>query len=456
MSLYETKYYPDKFYIKFDEEKFDNLLTIDDCGQFGLELSVFIHEYYHYLTNITTFQGIRSFNAIFQDKIRIITIIQKKCGGLDGFPLFSNNREDCQPLIKYWKDVDDIITGDSALQRIALEINNSPAKRVQISNISYEYMPLSVEINGELIEGEHEMVFLDVDGITNNHFMLPIAAVDEFLSASIDEYLFQTDTTDNIRLLQGRPYYPYLFFDEILNFMGRSQIDAKLKIIIAYKALHGNNPTVNLIEILKKISNDEDKFVNDPFTFLETHFNWIAHDHFEQSLKYAYSFINECHNHGRLNLANVYSIIYNKAQLARQKLESDPYYFIRPLINSDLKIKEGRENYLNFLKTLLTEFNSFLQLKDHKLVDAFCNPEKTPLAFMLAAYEILKGAEKYKFIERTVTEYDLDLDDSVGFDKLENLPTKTPLTAIWHIALNDLSFYALYLDYRNKRKTTID
>lgn len=450
MNLYETKYYPDKFYIKFDDENIENLLTIDDCGQFGLELSVFIHEYYHYLTNITTFQGLRSFNAIFQDKIRIITKIQKKCGGLDGFPLFSNNREDCQPLIKYWKDVDDIITGDSALHRIALEINNSPAKRVQISNISYEYMPLSVEIDGKLIEGEHEMVFLDVDGITNNHFMLPIAAVDEFLSASIDEYLFQTDTTDNIRLLQARPYYPYLFFDEILNFMGLSQLDAKLKIIIAYKALHGNNPTVNLIEILKKISTDEDKFLNDPFIFLETHFNWRAHNLLEGPLRYAYLFIIECESHGRLNLANVYKLIFNKVQLARQKLESDPYYFIRPLIKNDLGKIEGRVNYLNFLKTLLKDFNSFLQLKNHKLVDAFCNPDKTPLAFMLVTYEILKGAEKYKFIERTTNDYDLD--DSIGFDKLENLPTKLPLTAIWHIALNDLSFYKLYLDYRNNGK----
>lgn len=66
---------------------------------------------------------------------------------------------------------------------------------------------------------------------------------------------------------------------------------------------------------------------------------------------------------------------------------------------------------------------------------------------MLAMYEILNGVENNKIIERKERRYDFD--GKPESDKLENLPDTLPLTLIWHNALNDLSFYALYLKYRN-------
>lgn len=57
MSINNIKYFPDKFYIRFDDDVVDNLLHLDCNNQYGVELSVFIHEFYHYLANITTFLG---------------------------------------------------------------------------------------------------------------------------------------------------------------------------------------------------------------------------------------------------------------------------------------------------------------------------------------------------------------------------------------------------------------
>ena len=96
MNINDITYFPDKFYIRFDEDVVDNLVHLDGNDQYGIELSVFIHEFYHYLANITTFQGLRAFNVCFQDKIRIVTRLLKRCGGLDAFPLTSNLRDDCK------------------------------------------------------------------------------------------------------------------------------------------------------------------------------------------------------------------------------------------------------------------------------------------------------------------------------------------------------------------------
>lgn len=449
MGLYDTKYYPDKFYIKFDMEKIENLLHLDDHNQYSLELAVFIHEFYHYLTNISTFQGLRAFNVSFQDKIRIITIVQKCCG-LDGFPLLSNTRDDCKYLIDYWKDINEIILGDSALKKIASEIHNSPSKRVRITNIRKVAHEIQTPINKKIVSGIRELVYLDVEGITTSSFMLPIAAIDEFLSSSIDEYLHESDATNNLELLKKRPFYPYLIFDDILRFYGIYQINANYKILIAYKALHGQNPAVNLIEIIECVSENIDEFLADPIGFLESHFHWEESKLLATQLWYLYGFIEECKDHKRYNLASVSSIIYNGGGKAAIKLQNDPYYFVRPYFEYDLKTTEGRSLFLDFLKNILKDFNSFLQLKGRELMDIFNDPEKNHLALMLASYEILEGAEKSKIIERGQKEYDFE--ENPEKDKIENLPDKLPLTRIWHNALNDLSFYLLYLDYFRDKK----
>lgn len=447
MNINDITYFPDKFYIRFDEDVVDNLVHLDGNDQYGIELSVFIHEFYHYLANITTFQGLRAFNVCFQDKIRIVTRLLKRCGGLDAFPLTSNLRDDCKSSIAYWKGVDEITIGDSALRTKALEIDNSPSRKIRLKDVDIKQVPLTVSLDTGDVQGAREMVFLEVDGIADNKFVLPIAAIDEMLSSSIDEYLFVTGTSEYREVLSQRPFYPYSFFDELLHYYGMDWVDAKYKIILSFKAIHGDNPVVNLIQILKKVSTEVDSFYQDPLNYLEKHFPANDYALLNGPCMYVYNFIKECDSAGRHNLANACSIIYERGRRAAEHLKRDPYYFIRPLVENDLTTTAGRQNYLDFLKDLIGEFDAFLQLKDKKLIGAFSEPEKNHLAFVLAIYEILDGLENSKIVERTVTQYEFD-GDPADCDKLENLPDQLPLTTVWHNALNDLSLYALYLDYR--------
>lgn len=447
MDINKIKYYPEKFCIRFDGEDVHNIIKIEDDGKFSLELSCFLHEYYHYLTNTTTFQGIRAFNVSFQDKIRIITIIQNQCG-LDGFPLFDNGFSSCSDLINYWKDIDKIITGDSALREICIEIENSPSKSVNIKNIEITNVALPVEIEEHLINGEREMVKFEVEGIAKNIFYLPIAAIDEFLSSSIDELLFETGTVDNLQVLQSRPLYPYKFFDKILQFFNLSRFDTKYKILIAYKALHGPNPSKNLIQIIENISKNQTLFCQNPIDFLDKICVTRECDLLNSVLAYLFKLIIECNQQKRYNLAKVSDIIYEKGILAQELLRNDPYYFVRPFIELDFYNASGREKYIEFIKDLMSKFDGFLQLRKKELVGAFTNPQKNLLAMMLAIYEILKESESSKIIERKVTDYELD--GAPGYDKLCNLPEIMPLTTVWYNALNELSFYVLYLDYRKR------
>lgn len=450
MSINNIKYFSDKFYIRFDEDTVDNLLHLDSNDQYSVELSVFIHEFYHYLANITTFQGLRAFNVCFQDKIRIVTRLLKRCGGLDAFPLTKNQRPDCKSSIAYWNGVDDITTGDSALRTKAIEIDNSPSRKVQLKKVDIRQVPLTVSLDTGDVEGAREMVFLEVDGIAKSNFILPIAAIDEMLSSSIDEYLFETGSAVNREILSGRPFYPYSFFDELLHYYGMDRVEARYKIILAYKAIHGDNPVVNLIRILEEVSTDVECFYKDPLNYLERLSPSNDYALLNGPCLYVYNFINECDSSGRHNLANACSIIYERGRRAAEHLKMNPYYFIRPLVENDLTTAEGRQRYLYFLKDLIGEFDAFLQLKDKKLIGAFSYPEKNHLAFILATYEILEGLEKNKIVERTETLYEFD-GDPADSDKLRNLPDQLPLTTVWHNALNELSLYALYLEYRKNR-----
>lgn len=449
MGINDIKYFPDKFYIRFDEDVVGNLVHLDCNNQYSVELSVFIHEFYHYLANITTFQGLRAFNACFQDKIRIVTRLLKRCGGLDAFPLTTNKRVDCKASIAYWKGVDDITTGDSALRTKALEIDNSPSRRVRLKNVDIKQVPLTVSLDTGDVQGAREMVYLEVDGIADSTFALPIAAIDEMLSSSIDEYLFVTGSTENRDILSGRPFYPYSFFDELLHYYRMERVEARYKIILSYKAIHGDNPVVNLIHILEKVSTDVECFYQDPFNYLEKYFPNNEYALLNAPCLYLYNFINECESAGRHNLANACSIIYKRGRRAAEHLKRDPYYFIRPLVENDLTTVVDRQKYLQFLKDMIGEFDAFLQLKDKRLIGAFSDPEKNHLAFVLAIYEILHGLENYRIVERTISDYEFD-GDPTDCDKFSNLPDRLPLTAVWHNALNDLSLYALYLDYRKK------
>ena len=457
MDLKNIGYMPDKFYIKFNEDNLDNLIKLDENNKFSEELSVFIHEYYHYLNNVTTFQGLRSFNYNFIDKVKLITRLQCFGGGLKAFPVNENSDPNCQDEIKYWYDTNKLDSGDSNVVKIAEEINNTQTRRVRLINIRPVEEVLDCIVGGQVISGPRTHVQLEVEGIKADKFNLNLAALDEFLSASIDELLYENDVTDNMEILQNRHFYPYRFFDELLRFKGLEREEPKFKLLIVYKAMHTDNPTVKLIEIIDRVAENPEEFYNSPIEYLEKNFPINEIQWIDKSLQYLYDSSQEFGSlkHKRYNLSNVLNIIYNTVSQAKCKLMGDPYYFVRVFIENDLKTIEGRKRVLEFIKENLKVFNCFLQLKEGKLIDPFKCKYEPHIKLILAIHEILSGVENERYLSRNTDRYKYQLDENPEDYKIENFH-EPPFTSIWQIAMNELSFMGLYLEDKKKGTTEVD
>ena len=189
MDLQKIKYIADRYYINLDGFDLNNLNNFATDATFSMQQAIYIHEYYHYLTNITTFFGVRQFNCAFQDKVRLITILLKKAG-LDAFPIGTNSRADCAYEIEYCKSVDDIMNLDDLDKDFYEKVMKSPNKRFTITNYTKKFIPVSAVKDGVLQKGAHSYYEIAIDGVpTANSFNLSDGMIDEFLNRSIDEYL---------------------------------------------------------------------------------------------------------------------------------------------------------------------------------------------------------------------------------------------------------------------------
>ena len=87
-----------------------------------------------------------------------------------------------------------------------------------------------------------------------------------------------------------------------------------------------------------------------------------------------------------------------------------------------------------------------------KMIDADKDSFKNHLAFHIAAYEIFDSLYAYRIAQRLPKrkmryQYPVESPDT---DKLESLPDVLPLIETWHVARNDLSLYAVYLNEKKK------
>ncbi len=234
IDLTKIKYYPDRFYICLDGFDTDNLTTFITDLNIGQHQAIFIHEYYHYLTNITTFPGIRQFNLNFCDRFRLSTILTSK-EGINAYPINANNFLNCKEDVAYWKSVSEIIDEDDIDYKLVEETENSPNKKFEIVSIQTVHKPMSVVVNGIQHNGARILINIETAGLLNiQSFNLKFGAIDEFLSSAIDEYLFENDLSDiDPSFLSQRPFYPYCFFDKLLAFYEIQRPSAFEKILIA-------------------------------------------------------------------------------------------------------------------------------------------------------------------------------------------------------------------------------
>lgn len=269
MNLHNIKYLADKYYINLDGFDLNNLNNFANDATFSQQQAIYIHEYYHYLTNITTFFGVRQFNCAFQDKVRLITILLKKAG-LDAFPIETNTRADCAYEVEYWKSVDEILNLDDLDTDFYVKVMASPNKRFTITGHNRKLTSISAVKDGVLQKGGHSYYEIYIDGVpTVNKFNLSDGMIDEFLNRSIDEFLFEHNMADNCDVLRSQDFYPYQVYDELLHYFGFDRVETRLKIMLTYFALHSFNPVVCLIETLEAIkSYGFEIFANNPEAFL--------------------------------------------------------------------------------------------------------------------------------------------------------------------------------------------
>lgn len=459
MDLTKIKYMPDRYYIRLDGFDMENLNKFAQDATFSLQQAIYIHEYYHYLTNITTFFGAREFNVAFQDKVRLITRLTKKAG-LDAFPIRTNTLECCKADIDYWESIDELIELDDIDSDFVQKCYDSCNKRIDILRYHKRRIPMSIQVGDATVRGVHLYYTFDVRGVKNaQSFSLSDGVIDEFLNASIDEFLFQHDLANNCDVLKNQPHFPYRTFDDLIRYFKVSDdLEAKYKIMIAYFALHSFNPIDCLVNTLLAIKKKGlDFFEQNPEQFLINLLKGNELSLYADLMKYEKSYVDECLQAGRKNLADTMTLIYEKQYKSYGLLNKDFFYFIRPFLVSNIDSEKGRQDFLNLFEDIRTALGEPLLVQDRQMYGADTDSYKNHLAFQIASYEIMDSLVVNKIAKRIPKRkakysYPVETDDC---DKIGNLPEITPnnpLTETWHVALNDLGLYGLYIDYQKQHQ----
>lgn len=441
------KYYPDRFYIQLDDFDINNLTSFLTDLNLGQEQAVFIHEYYHYLTNITTFPGIRQFNLNFCDRFKLLTRLGHTAG-LEAFPLIDNLRIDCKADIDYWNNIKNILDQDDIDYNLVGEVQNSIGKKFEILNIWKDEILEKWTIQGTEINGGRIRVKIDVGALVNRQsFELTYAALDEFLSSSIDEFLFQHDIADiNSRLLSDRPYYPYRFFDDLLRYYGIDYPPALEKILIVYYALNSHNPPAALIELLEEMrEGGYEVFQQNPEAYL---LDRIKTPDTSSMLSYIRAFSNQCIEQGRIHIGQAIQYYGDRFYIAFKLKEEDFFYFIRPfLIQLDEKMR-FKQKFLLALSRIIQVFTPPLILKDgsFKTVDKLTTMGEATM-HIIALYEIFESLYTRQLAERPAylnSKYKFP-ENGHDCEDVTRL-TDPPIHGVFCIALNEVGLYRLYLN----------
>lgn len=448
----EIKYYPDRFYLRldgFDTKKLTTFLTNMEVDE---QQAVFIHEYYHYLTNIATYPGIRQFNANFCDRYRIIINLLVH-HGIDGFPINTNAHADCQPNIKYWESVRDIIDRDDLNYKLVEEVNNSYSKKFDITSINIREEQMEMEIAGEVRTGSRGRVSIQIEGLINIHaFDLTFGALDEFFSSTIDEYLCEHEISEtDVRMLANRPFYPYRFFESLLRFHNLGDLSTRHKIYLVYFALNSQNPPVKLIEIMQSLQGAESEdFQKDAEAYLLSHFK--DDPRYQDALAYTKKTYEEMFGMGSVHIAQALKFFHDRFYIACKFKEDDFFYFIRPFTVEHSDKILWKQRFLLALGRIINQFPPPIILKEgvfHYVDKVTTFGEATLL--MIAIYEIYESLKNNAIAQRpsylkakySFPDQDSECDNPTTF--------RHPITGIiFQLALNEMGMVKLYTENLGK------
>lgn len=448
IDLTRVKYYPDRFYICLDGFDIKNLTSFITDLTIGQHQAIFIHEYYHYLTNITTFPGTRQFLLNFCDRFRLITILNGK-EGINAYPINSNTSVKCKDDIEYWHSVSSILNEDDIDYKLAEETQKPQNKKFEITSIQSVDKPMDNTPQGKKIKGGRTLIEIEITGLVNIHsFYLTFGAIDEFLSSAIDEYLYENDLSDiDPSFLSQRPFYPYGFFDKLLSHYGIQRPSAFEKILIAYFSLNSYNPPIKMIEILEKLKNGGyEEFQKDPEKYLLS--NFTETPQYQDVLNQILSFANEAYNQDRVHISQAIKYYYDKFYTAQKLKEKDFFYFIRPFFVNDADTITKKQKFLLAFSRILNLFTPPVILKDKAFwyVDKLTTFGESTL-LILATYEIFESLKADRIAKRPAylkEKYSFPNSDPDS-DNFETFKPPPIRGIVFQLALNELNLYGMYL-----------
>jgi hypothetical protein len=450
MDLNKIKYYPDRFYICLDGFELHNLTSFITDLNIGQQQSIFIHEYYHYLTNIITYAGVRQFNLNFVDRFKLITIFGAK-ENIAAFPI-GNDSSKLLDDIDYWKNVSSLLCDDDIDYNLVTETEKSFRHKFDITAIHEIERPMSCIVDNKTINGARKVIEIEIDGLTTTSFFLTYGAIDEFLSSAIDEFLFENELSDiTPQSLNNRPYYPYRVFEDILKFYKIERPSAFEKIILAYFALNSINPPVKLIEILEHIRDGGyDEFQKDPETYLLQHIDSMeAH---EKTITYSESFSKQAYEQRRVHVSQALNYYRDKFYASKKLKDHDFFYFIRPFFINEENKESKKQKFLLSFARILNQFSPPVILKDKQFryVDKLTTFGEATL-LMIAVYEIFESLKTEKYAKRPPylkSKYKFPNETEASEDRST---FKIPIMAdIFQLALNELGLLKIYIDDYNK------
>lgn len=445
--LEDAKYYPDRFYINVNGFELDNLTSFLTDLDVGKQQGIYIHEYYHYLTNISTFAGTRQFVLNFCDRFRIVCN-RAAFQGMSAFPLNSNKESLAEEDIKYWEEIGEILQEDDLDFDLAKEVSNSASKQFIIENVQKLTRKKEYIINGTKHEGARLIVNIKISGLVQrDSFDLSYSVIDEFLSSAIDEYLIEYEISDaNPGFLTQRPFYPYRLFDELLRYYGFNRVSAFHKILILYVSIHSETPSVILIEILRAIKKDSyEVFEENPETYLEVFIKQSAR--YEAVLNQTAKFARETKELGKVHISQALFYYYDKFYSAQKFKEIDFFYFIRPFLVNENDKKKRRQKFMLCLARIINEFTPPIMLREKTLyqLDKITTFGEATLLIM-ATYEIFESLKTHQYAKRpNYLKKKYDFPDNILDCDNENNFKMPPLKSIFQIGLNELGLYNLYL-----------
>jgi len=195
--------------------------------------SIFVHEYWHYLVNVSTYARYSDFNITFNLAAIFSGTLTENANGLS-----SGNNNLSKQEIELYKNLIKLLKYQRGDTKIA------DGKITSVEILSYIRSKESVTLNDETIH--HSFVELELNvtcmsGISKYKYILGTNAIEESLASIVERMVFDNDP----------PVLPYKIVEKLAVFIIQTKIPQESLLVICTLSLLTVNPSSALIDFLE-------------------------------------------------------------------------------------------------------------------------------------------------------------------------------------------------------------